>query len=117
MCIRDRIRFAAIHSHALTVAQIQENYAAGVGQLYYLLFDVSALTGVSQSYIMFTATQFDNYSYLFAKPTFISLNPQAQPGSIPISGLYIGMNGQEVPVGQAYSTLSTTCLLYTSRCV
>jgi hypothetical protein len=102
------IRFAAIHSHALTVAQIQENYAAGVGQLYYLLFDVSALTGMSQSYIMFTATQFDNYSYLFAKPTFISLNPQAQPGSIPISGLYIGMNGQEVPVGQAYSTLSTT---------
>jgi len=102
------IRFAAVHSHALTLSQIQENYAAGVGQLYYLLFDVSALTGMSQSYIMFTASQFDNYSYLFSDPTFISLNAQAQPGSIPISGMYIGMNGQEVPVGQAYSTLNTT---------
>src|ERR1019366_1541322 len=49
----------------MTVSQIQQNYAAGVGQLYYLLFDVSALTGVAQSYILFTASQYDNYSYLF----------------------------------------------------
>jgi concanavalin A-like lectin/glucanase superfamily protein len=102
------IRFAAVHNHALTVSQIQQNYAAGVGQLFYLLFDVSALTGVSQSYIMFTASQYDNYSYLFDKPTFISLNPKAQPGNIPIQGLYLGVNGQEVSVGQAYSTLNTT---------
>jgi Concanavalin A-like lectin/glucanases superfamily len=102
------IRFAAVHNKALSVAQVQENYAAGVGQLYYLLFDVSALTGVAQSYIMFTASQFDNYSYLFDKPTFISLNPKAQPGSIPISGMYLGINGQEAAVGQAYGTLNTT---------
>jgi hypothetical protein len=102
------IRFAAVHNKAMTVAQVQENYAAGVGQLYYLLFDVSALTGVAQTYVMFTASQYDNYSYLFDKPTFISLNPKAQPGSIPISGMYIGINGQEASVGQAYSTLDTT---------
>jgi len=102
------IRFAAVHNHALSIAQIQQNYAAGVGQLFYLLFDVSALTGVSQSYILVTASQYDNYSYLFDKPTFISLNPKAQPGSIPIQGLYIGLNGQEVPVGQAYATLNAT---------
>ncbi len=102
------IRFAAVHNKALSVAQIQQNYAAGVGQVFYLLFDVSALTGVAQSYIMFTASQYDNYSYLFDKPTFISLDPKAQPGNIPIQGLYLGMNGQEVPVGQAYSTLNTT---------
>jgi hypothetical protein len=102
------IRFAAVHNKAMTVSQIQQNYAAGVGQLYYLLFDVSALTGVAQSYILFTASQYDNWSYLFDKPTFISLNPKAQPGSIPIQGLYIGINGQEASVGQAYSTLNTT---------
>ena len=89
------IRFAAVHNNALDVSQIQQNYAAGVGQLYYLLFDVSALTGMPQSYIMFTASQYDNYSYLFDKPTFISLNPKAQPGSIPIQGMRIGINGQE----------------------
>jgi hypothetical protein len=102
------IRFAAVHTKALSVGQIQQNYAAGVGQVYYLLFDVSALTGVAQSYIMFTASQYDNYSYLFDKPTFISLNPKAQPTTIPIQGMYIGMNGQELPVGQAYATLNTS---------
>jgi hypothetical protein len=102
------IRFAAVHKNALSTSQIQQNYAAGVGQLFYLLFDVSALTGVSQSYVMFTASQYDNYSYLFDKPTFISLNPKAQPGNIPIAGMYLGINGQEASVGQAYSTLNTT---------
>ncbi|HEY3731060.1 MAG TPA: LamG-like jellyroll fold domain-containing protein [Steroidobacteraceae bacterium] len=102
------IRFAAVHKNALNIAQIQQNYAAGVGQVFYLLFDVSALTGVAQSYIMVTASQYDNYSYLLAKPTFISLNPKAQPGNIPIAGMYIGMNGQELQVGQAFSTLNTS---------
>ncbi|TLY78625.1 MAG: LamG domain-containing protein [Gammaproteobacteria bacterium] len=37
------IKFAAIHSRALTPAQVQQNFAAGVGERYYLLFDVSAL--------------------------------------------------------------------------
>ena len=54
-----------IHNVALTQQQIQQNYAAGVGASYYLLFDVSALTNTPQSYIMFTASQYDNYSYLF----------------------------------------------------
>ncbi len=48
------LRMVAIHNRALTLAQIQQNYAAGVGQKYFLLFDVSALTGVPQSYIMMT---------------------------------------------------------------
>ena len=69
--------------------------------------DISALTGIPQTYVEFQVSQFDNYSYLFYKPTFISLNANAQPGNIPIVGMYIGMNGQELPVGQAYSTLNT----------
>jgi hypothetical protein len=101
------IRFAAVHDAALTPAQVQENFSAGVGQLYYVLFDISALTGIPQTYVEFQVSQFDNYSYLFYKPTFISLNANAQPGNIPIVGMYIGMNGQELPVGQAYSTLNT----------
>jgi hypothetical protein len=42
------VRFAAIFNHALTQEQVQQNFAAGVGERYFLLFDVSALTGVSQ---------------------------------------------------------------------
>ena len=101
------IRFLAIHDSALTPAQVTQNYAAGVGQRYYLLFDVSALSGVSQSYILLTASQYDNYSYLFSAPTFISLDPSAQPQNLVIKGLRIGINGSVPTVGQSFSTLNT----------
>jgi hypothetical protein len=101
------IRFAAVHDVALTQQQIQQNYAAGVGASYYLLFDVSSLINTPQSYIMFTASQYDTYSYLFYRPTFINLNPAFKPTSpIQISGIRIGINGAEVPVDQAYIPLS-----------
>jgi hypothetical protein len=101
------IRFAAVHDAALTQQQIQQNYAAGVGASYYLLFDVSSLVNIPQSYIMFTASQYDTYSYLFYRPTFINLNAAFKPTSpIQISGIRIGINGAEVPVDQAYIPLS-----------
>jgi len=102
------IKFAAIHSRALTPAQVQQNFAAGVGERYYLLFDVSALSGVLQSYIMMEASQYDSYSYLFNKPTFISLDPNSAPGNLQISGLRIGVNGSVPTVGQSYSTLNAS---------
>jgi hypothetical protein len=101
------LRFAAVHDVALTQQQIQQNYAAGVGAQYYLLFDVSSLTNTPQSYVMFTASQYDSYSYLFARPTFISLDSTFKPSSnISIQGIRIGVNGAEVPVDQAYIPLS-----------
>jgi hypothetical protein len=102
------LRMVAIHNHALTLAQIQQNYAAGVGQQYFLLFDVSTLTNVPQSYIMMTVGLNDSYSYLFDKPTFISLDPTQTPNNIPIQGIRIGINGAEAPVGQSYIPLNTT---------
>ena len=101
------MRFAAVYDKALTQDQIQQNFAAGVGQSYFLLFNVSALTGMNQSFVMFQVSQYDSYSYLFDKPTFISLDPSAQPGSIPIQGMRIGVNGAEAGIGQAYATLNT----------
>ena len=102
------IKFVAIHNRALTLGQIQQNFAAGVGQKFFLLFGVSQLTGVSQSYILFQGSQYDNYSYLFAQPKFISLDPNAMPASLPISGMRIGVNGVLAPAGQSYATLSST---------
>jgi hypothetical protein len=102
------IRFAAVHSRALTLEQIQQNFAAGVGERYFLLFNVTTLTGVPQSYIMFEVSQYDSYSYLFTKPVFISLDPNARPGSIQIDGIRIGVNGSEAHTGQAYANVSTT---------
>jgi hypothetical protein len=102
------LRMVAIHNRALTLAQIQQNYAAGVGQKYFLLFNVTTLTGVPQSYVMMTVSLNDNYSYLFTNPTFISLDPTQTPNAIPISGIRIGINGTEPTVGQSYIPLNTT---------
>jgi Concanavalin A-like lectin/glucanases superfamily len=111
------IKFVAIHSRALTAAQILQNFNAGVGQRYYMLFNVSDITGVSQSYVMFTASQYDSYGYLFYQPTFISLDPSAKPNNVAIKGVRIGINGTLPQVGQAYIPLNTavTTTGYTSQ--
>ncbi len=102
------LRLVAVYNRALTDPQIQANFQAGVGEKFYLLFSVSHLVDVPQAYIMFEVSQFDSYSYLFTKPTFISLDANARPGSIPLAGLRIGVNGEEAAVGQAYRTLDMT---------
>ena len=102
------IKFVAIHNRALTAAQIQQNFAAGVGQKFFLLFGVSQLTGVNQSYILFQGSQYDTYSYLFAQPKFISLDGNAMPANLPISGIRIGVNGVLAPAGQAFTTVNST---------
>jgi hypothetical protein len=102
------IKFVAIHSRALTAAQVMQNYNAGVGERYYLLFNVSNVVNLNQAYIMFTVSQYDSYSYLFYQPTFISLDPTVKPGSIVAKGLRIGINGTIPLVGQAYIPLNTT---------
>lgn len=101
-------RLAVVHNRVLTDTQIQQNFDAGVGERYYLLFSVSHLVNVPQSYILFEVSQYDSYSYLFNKPAFISLDPNARPGSIPIRGMRIGANGVELHSGQAYRPLDTT---------
>jgi len=114
------IKFVAIHSRSMTAAQVLQNFNAGVGERYYLLFDVSTVTGVSQAYMMMTVSQYDSYSYLFYQPTFISLDPTVTAStlpSIPVQGMRIGINGTVPQVGQAYIPLNTTVsgAAYTSQ--
>jgi Concanavalin A-like lectin/glucanases superfamily len=102
------IKFVAIHDRALTQPQIMQNYNAGVGQRFYVLFNVADVTGVAQGYVMFTVSQYDSSSYLFTAPTFISLDPAAKPDGIVVKGIRIGINGMIPTVGQAYIPLNTT---------
>ncbi len=102
------VRLLAIHNRALTEEQIRQNYDAGVGEKYYLLFNVSEHVGIDDAYVVFEVSQYDSYAYLFNKPFFVILNKDTSPGSIPIEGLRIGLNGRVVPVGQAYSHLDVT---------
>jgi hypothetical protein len=79
-----------------------------VGERYFLLFNVTDLVNVPKAYVMFEASQYDSYSYLFNKPTFISLDPNATIPNIDLSGIRIGVNGAEARVGQTFIPLSTT---------
>src|ERR1700719_1875550 len=102
------IKFVAIHSRAMSGAQVLQNFNAGVGQRFYMLFNVASVTGVSQAYIMLTASQYDSYSYMFYQPTSISLDPRVKPNNIPVKGMRIGINGTIPQVGQAFIPLNTT---------
>lgn len=101
------LRMVAVHNRALTEAQILQNFEAGVGQKFFLLFSVSHLINVPESYVVFEASIFDSYAYLFREPFFISLDPNATPDGIDLEGIRIGINGIEVPVGQAFANVDT----------
>ena len=104
-----KMRLVSIHDRALTHQQVLQNFEAGVGEKYFLLFGIGHIDGVpADSYIMFEVSQFDSYSYLFYKPTFINLDPNVTPNGITIQGMRIGVNGSVPGVGQAYSRLDTT---------
>ena len=102
------VRLVAVHNRALTLPQIKQNFEAGVGEKYFMLFGVEHIVNVPKSYVMFEVSQYDSSGYLFANPKFISLDATAKPGSIALKGMRIGVNGAEPPVGQAYRLLDTT---------
>jgi hypothetical protein len=90
----------------MTQEQVTQNFDAGVGERFFLLFDISANIGAApeSSYILFEAAQYDTYAYLFDRPHFVTLDGSS-PEGIPIRGLRIAMNGAEARVGQTYATL------------
>jgi hypothetical protein len=106
------IRLAAVHRRALTPEQVMQNFDVGVGEKFFLLFDIShqvknipeADPSDQSSYILFEVAQYDTYSYLFDRPHFLTLDGSA-PEGIRIRGLRVAMNGLEAPVGQSYATL------------
>lgn len=102
------VRMLAIHNRALTAEQVAANYDVGVGQKFFLLFSVSHLVDMPESFIVFEVSQFDNYGYLFSNPFFISLDETQSPPGIPLKGMRIGINGREVVVGQSFANLDLT---------
>ena len=112
------IRMAAIHRRALSDEQINQNFDAGVGERFYLLFNISEEIGLpvdSQiAYIVFEAQQFDTYAYLFDRAHFTTLDGST-PQPVTLQGLRIAMNGQEAPVGQSYANLDATLDLATAE--
>lgn len=109
-----QIRMLAIHSAPLTAAEIKQNYEAGVGQEYYLLFNISRYLGAEcnpttgpSCFILMKASVFDNTSYLFSNPRFINLN-DPNVGTEPpllLKGMRIGINGSDSANDQVFSRM------------
>ena len=102
------LRLVAIHNRALTPAQIMQNFEAGVGEKYFMLFNVSHLVSVPDAYVMLEASQLDSFGLQFSKPTFISLNANATVSNLAIAGVRIGRNGTDRINGQTFATLDAT---------
>jgi hypothetical protein len=103
------LRMVAVHNRALTPTQILQNFDAGVGEKYFMLFSVAhLLTDVPEPYVMLEATQLDSFGLQFSKPTFISLATNATIPTLPIAGVRIGLNGSDAGHGQTYVPLNAT---------
>jgi hypothetical protein len=97
-----QVRLVAIYNQALTDAQIDANYQAGVGKRLLMRFDISQWTSPG-SFVEFVVSDFDNYSYLFCTPTFRSSTPTA----FRLSNIRIAVNGTVALTGQSFYTLDT----------
>lgn len=106
------VKFLAIHNRALDQEAVTINHGAGVGEKRFMLFGVSHLLeteNATDAYILFEVSQFDDYSYLFNAPRFISLDASYTADTdIVIEGLRIGVNGTEAAVGQAFGNINFT---------
>lgn len=102
------IRMVAIHNRALNQEQIVSNFEAGIGERYYLLFGISDIIDIDNSYISFEVSQFDSYSYLFTEPFIVNLDQQSSLDGLNYKGIRIGVNGREESTGQVFSTLDNT---------
>jgi len=93
-----KVQLVAIYDRALSEAQINQNYLAGVGRKVVLRFDMSQWAGPG-AYLEFLVSQIDSNAYLFCSPIFYS----DSPNGMRIAGLRIVVNGA-VPVnGQAFT--------------
>lgn len=100
------IRLLAIYNRTLSQAQISQNYDVGVGEKFFLLFSISELVDLANTYVLFEVSQYDNYSYLFTNPSLVNLDGNTLPKNTVLSKMRIGINGKESAQGQAYSNLS-----------
>ncbi|WP_228768345.1 LamG domain-containing protein [Shewanella sp. TC10] len=99
------IRLLAIYNRVLEQEQISQNYDVGVGEKFFLLFSVSHLIDLPETYVMFEVSQFDNYSYLFTGASLVNIDGTPVSEPFDMRSIRIGMNGKESAQGQAYSNL------------
>jgi len=99
------IRLLAIYNRTLEQEHIQQNYDVGVGEKFFLLFSISELIDLANTYVMFEVSQYDNYSYLFSSAAIVNIDGTPVSTSFNLKSLRLGINGKESAQGQAFTNL------------
>ena len=97
-------RMVAIHNRALSEVQVQQNFDAGLGNFVTLAFDVSAVVGAPAS-VQMQVTELDDYSYVFANPTFVS-----DVNGVPIKNIRIAVNNNVPVATQVFRSVDMTAM-------
>ncbi len=97
------LQLVAIHRRALSPAEVTRNYDAGVNPRVILRFGLDAWLDAG-NLVEFEASEFDNFSYMFCSPTFVSPNPNG----FRVMGLRLAVNGQIPVAGQPFTHVDTT---------
>jgi hypothetical protein len=95
-----KIQLVAIYDLALTQAQIEQNFDAGVGKRLIVRFDVGTWAGAG-SFVEFMVSELDDFSYLFCQPTFVSPNATG----FHVSNLRVAVNGVVPVSGQSFQSV------------
>ena len=94
----------AIHNRALTAVEVQQNFAAGSGDVLSLRFELDAILG-APAYIEMQAAQLDPFSYVFGKPVYVG-----DPTGIQIKNVRIAVNDSVPVAAQAFRRIDTTVM-------
>jgi Concanavalin A-like lectin/glucanases superfamily len=115
------LRYAAMHSRALTAGQIAQNFDVGIGVNYFLMFSVSEIIApdpspagpchegegsarINYCYVVFEVSLLDPYAYVFNDPFFVTLREDDfNLPDITIKGIRVGVNGKLAATGQAFT--------------
>ena len=101
---KGQVHMVAIHERALAPDEVGRNFISGVGQTFKLSFDISEWTGLAGSAIEIQASEFDRYSYLFSRPTYVG----PDPGNLQIRDIRVAVNGMAPVGGQAFRNVDVT---------
>jgi hypothetical protein len=93
-------QLVAIHNKALSPAEVQQNFAAGISEYVTLQFDVSSIVGAPARVDMLAA-QLDDSSYVFARPTFVGA------GGVRVKNIRIAVNDTVPVAAQAFRRVDT----------
>lgn len=100
---RGIVKLLAIHEDILTQEQITQNFLAGANQRYSLRFPLEDALG-PDTWIEFTVSEFDAYSYLFCAPVLGS----ADRTGFSVQAIRISVNGVAPVASQSFRMMNAT---------